>query len=153
MSKCHGRVLCFSLKKPEFEISSRVRSPEIFTSILWSVTTMRLSHPWVKYCVCSRAHTTARASPSIAVYHCSSEERNCEPARVIFHPPWQQLGTPEQYPRSNICISGGWVWLLEYAMPLVWQWGPHVLLGCYGLSLLLWLVCQQKWLWALLGGL
>ena len=66
MSKCHGRVLCFSLKKPEFEISSRVRSPKIFTSSLWSVTMMRLSHPWVKYCVCSRAHATARASPSIA---------------------------------------------------------------------------------------
>ena len=53
----------------------------------------------------------------------------------------------------TLSFASGWVWLLEYAMPLVWQWGPHVLLGCYGLSLLLWLVCQQKWLWALLGGL
>ena len=33
----------------------------------------------------------------MAAYHCSAEERNREePASVIFHPPWQQSGTPER---------------------------------------------------------
>ena len=26
----------------------------------------------------------------------------------------------------TLSFASGWVWLLEYAMPLVWQWGPHV---------------------------
>lgn len=42
---------------------------------------------------------------------CSSEERNGEPARVIFHPPWKQLGTLEGQRNlveaaSTLCL--GW---------------------------------------------
>ena len=66
MSNRHGSVRCFSRKSLEFVISSRVRSPNIFTRGLWSVITRRLSHPWVKYFVCSRRQATARASPSMA---------------------------------------------------------------------------------------
>ena len=59
MSKRHGRVRCFSRNKREFDISSSVRSPKIFTSGLWSVTTTKLSHPWVKYRVCSSPQATS----------------------------------------------------------------------------------------------
>ena len=54
MSNRHGKVRCFSRNSQELVISSRVRSPRIFTKGLWSVTTRRLSQPWVKYHDCSR---------------------------------------------------------------------------------------------------
>ena len=65
MSKRHIRVRCFNWKSRVLLISSRVRSPKIFVSGLWSVTTTKLSQPCVKYLVCSSPQATARGSPSI----------------------------------------------------------------------------------------
>ena len=48
MSKRQGRVRCLRRNKRELEISSSVRSPNIFVRGLWSVTMTWLSHPWVK---------------------------------------------------------------------------------------------------------
>ena len=93
--KCHGNVRCFSRNSLVFVISSRVRSPNIFTKGLWSVTTSKLSHPCVKKRVCSKPHATARASPSIGAYLDSAPERKREPARTMRHPSSQQSGMPE----------------------------------------------------------
>ena len=59
MSKRHIRVRCFNRKSRVLPISSRVRSPKIFVSGLWSVTTTKLSQPCVKYLVCSSPQATA----------------------------------------------------------------------------------------------
>ena len=88
----HGRVRCFSRKMRVFDISSSVRSPRIFTSGLWSVTTINLVQPWVKYLVCSKLHATANASPSTGAYLCSADDRKRDPANVIFHPSMQHSG-------------------------------------------------------------
>ena len=117
MVKRPGRVLCFSLKRGEFDISSRVWSPKIFTSGLWSMKTTRLSHPWVKYRIYSRPHAAVRSSPSMARYRCSAEERNRETASVIFHPSWQQSGTPKG--QLQCC------WCRKYPMPWLDQSGQR----------------------------
>ena len=78
-------------------ISSRVLSPKIFVSGLWSVTTKRSWQPCVKYRVCSNPQAMARASPSTAAYRVSAPDRNRDPASVILHPSGQQSGLSEEH--------------------------------------------------------
>ena len=54
MWKRHRRVRCLRRNRQELDISSSVRSPNIFVRGLWSVTMTRLSHPCVEQRVCSR---------------------------------------------------------------------------------------------------
>ena len=56
---------------------------------LWSVATVSLSQPWVKNFVCSNAHATAWASPSIGAYLDFAPELKRDPARHILQPPVQ----------------------------------------------------------------
>ena len=93
MENFHGRVLCLRRNSLVFTISSRHLSPKILISGLWSVTTVRSSQPIVKKRVCSSAHATAKASPSMGAYLCSAWWRNLEPQRVILQPDSQQLGS------------------------------------------------------------
>ena len=53
------------------------------TSGLWSVATTSLSHPCVKNLLCSSAHATASASPSMDAYLLSALELNLEPAKQM----------------------------------------------------------------------
>ena len=64
MEKFHMEHLCLSRKSLGFSTVSRDLSPSSRTRGLWSVATMSLSQPMVKNLVWSRAHATARASPS-----------------------------------------------------------------------------------------
>ena len=94
--KRQGRVRCLRRNRRVLLISSRVLSPRILTSGLWSVITNRSSQPWVKNRVCSRPQATARASPSIGAYLFSAGCKNLEPARVIRHPSRQQSGMSDK---------------------------------------------------------
>ena len=62
------RVFSFRFLSRGFGMSSRQRSPKIFSSGLWSTATMRSLHPRTKCRALSRASTTARASPSMGAY-------------------------------------------------------------------------------------
>ena len=92
MIKRHIRVLCLRRNKRGLAISSGVRSPNNLRRGMWSVMMIRLSHPWVKYLVCSRDQPMASASPSTGAYLDSADLRKREPANVILHPSSQQLG-------------------------------------------------------------
>ena len=54
ISKRHNKLCCFGGKSQVLAISSRIRSPKILTSGLWSATKTRLLQPCVKYLVCSK---------------------------------------------------------------------------------------------------
>ena len=79
--KNHGRVLCFKRKRRVLCISSSVRSPRIFVSGLWSVTTIKSEHPCVKNLVCS-----PQTSESISTPHLRRSQR-------IKNNTWLTLGS------------------------------------------------------------
>ena len=62
-------------------ISSRVWSPKILTG-LWSVTTKRSLHPWVKYLVFFKPYAMAKASPFEGAYLCIVPSRKRDRASL-----------------------------------------------------------------------
>ena len=93
--KRHANVRWLRQKILALVISSNDQSPNILTNGLWSVATIKSSHPSAKFFLSSKVQATAKASPSIGTYRCSAALRNQEPASVIFHPESQQSGVSD----------------------------------------------------------
>ena len=66
MSNFHIATRCLKRNRRGFVTSPSGFVLRIFTKGLWSVTTLSVGHPIVKYFICSRPQATASASPSMA---------------------------------------------------------------------------------------
>ena len=64
----YGRVFSFKLRNLALLMSARARSPKILIRGLWSTAMKRSVQPRMKWRQHWRASTTARVSPSMAVY-------------------------------------------------------------------------------------
>ncbi len=90
-------------------MSSRLRSPKILVSGLWSTATMRSEHPRTKCRVLCKASARASDSPSTALYLDSADCVNLLSTMAIFQPCWQQ----------NSLSFGHWqcFWKSQYPIP------------------------------------
>ena len=70
--KRYLRVFSLRFLRRGFGMSSRFRSPNSFSSGLWSTATVRSRHPSTKCLARSSASATARASPSTGAYRDSA---------------------------------------------------------------------------------
>ena len=102
-------VFSFRFRMRVFRMSSRLRSPKIRVSGLWSTATMRSAHPRTKCLALCSASARARDSPSTALYLDSAAWVNLLPTMAIFHPCWQQ----------NNLSFGHWqcFWNNQYPIP------------------------------------